>query len=333
MQNVVSIIVPVYNVEKYLPTCVESVINQTSPLWELILVDDGSSDSSGRICDGYSQGNPKIKVFHKKNGGVSSARNLGIKKASGKWLTFLDSDDWFEEKAIEFILENVGNVDILRFGMKKIYNNAEVVVHIHSTESHSEYMKQVVAYEGILGVCGGVYRKDIFESGKIFFDESLKKAEDWKVLFSLTKIAKNIRVVDAPLYLYNKTNEKSCTSSISYEKEFDSLSVFCFIRDNVDYHVAGIEGSLQKARMKLYHKMIGMIAIIEGKHFIKSFCLVRKTKKMLGSVTLRNVWKKDASFLEKFVDSLSLHFATFPFFLMLYVLKYGRKNRLLGRDI
>ena len=90
-----SVIVPIYNVEKYLKQCIESVIKQQLDSYELILVDDGSTDSSKSICDNYSEKNANIKVFHKKNEGASSARNYGLKKASGKYVLFLDSDDWW----------------------------------------------------------------------------------------------------------------------------------------------------------------------------------------------------------------------------------------------
>ena len=97
MENpLVSVIIPVYNVEKYLEECVNSVINQTYKNIEVILVDDGSTDSSGDICDEYVMFDSRISVLHKANGGLSSARNAGMKKASGEWIYFLDSDDFLE---------------------------------------------------------------------------------------------------------------------------------------------------------------------------------------------------------------------------------------------
>lgn len=97
----VSVIVPVYKVEKYLPECIESVLAQTFTDFELILVDDGSPDNSGKICDAYAARDPRIRVFHKENGGVSSARNLGIKHARSELLSFLDSDDSWAPSFLE----------------------------------------------------------------------------------------------------------------------------------------------------------------------------------------------------------------------------------------
>lgn len=93
----ISVIVPVYNSEKYLDDCIRSIIGQSYTDWELLLIDDGSTDSSGKICDGYALQDSRIKVLHKENGGVSSSRNLGLDNACGNWVTFIDSDDWVEQ--------------------------------------------------------------------------------------------------------------------------------------------------------------------------------------------------------------------------------------------
>lgn len=97
----ISVIVPIYNVEKYLPQCIEGILSQTFIDFELLLVDDGSTDGSGRICDGFMQKDSRVKVFHTENRGVSAARNLGIKKSSADWLCFVDSDDWVESDYLQ----------------------------------------------------------------------------------------------------------------------------------------------------------------------------------------------------------------------------------------
>ena len=111
-----SIIIPVYNVEQYLRECVESILMQSCDDYEIILVDDGSSDKSGKICDKYSEKNNKIKVVHKENGGLSSARNAGIKIAIGKYIIFIDSDDYYDDKNLLFNSKNIfakNNADML----------------------------------------------------------------------------------------------------------------------------------------------------------------------------------------------------------------------------
>lgn len=111
MNPIISIIVPVYNGDKYLSRCVDSILNQTFQDWELLLVDDGSTDKSGEICDEYAIKDKRIKAFHKKNGGVSSARNYGIKHIEGEWIMFCDADDelmaFCLKKLISFIQEGI----------------------------------------------------------------------------------------------------------------------------------------------------------------------------------------------------------------------------------
>ena len=118
----ISVIVPVYNVEKYLRKCIESILNQTFREFELILVDDGSTDSSGKICDEYALKDSRIKVIHKENGGASSARNAGLDVAKGEYIGFVDSDDWIEMdmygELYRLIKEN--NTDISVCGINNI---------------------------------------------------------------------------------------------------------------------------------------------------------------------------------------------------------------------
>lgn len=105
MKPVISVIIPVFNVEKFLPKCVESILSQTEKNIEIILVDDGSKDSSPAICDAFAEKDSRVKVLHKENGGVSSARNLGLDTAEGKYISFIDSDDWIEKDTYETALK------------------------------------------------------------------------------------------------------------------------------------------------------------------------------------------------------------------------------------
>ena len=103
----VSVVVPVYNVEKYLDRCITSISNQTYPDFELILVDDGAGDSSGSICDAWAEADARIRVFHKENGGLSDARNYGIDYAKGEYITFVDSDDYIDRDYLSILVGRV----------------------------------------------------------------------------------------------------------------------------------------------------------------------------------------------------------------------------------
>ena len=100
----ISVIVPVYKVEQYLHRCIDSILSQSFTDFELLLIDDGSPDNCGKICDEYTQKDSRVRVFHKPNGGVSSARNLGLDNAKGKWIAFIDSDDFVEKEYLEKLL-------------------------------------------------------------------------------------------------------------------------------------------------------------------------------------------------------------------------------------
>ena len=107
MNPMISVIVPIYNVEKYLARCVDSIVNQTYKNLEIILVDDGSPDRCPQMCDDYAEKDSRIKVIHKKNGGLSDARNAGMAVATGEYISFIDSDDWIETSMFELLLNNI----------------------------------------------------------------------------------------------------------------------------------------------------------------------------------------------------------------------------------
>lgn len=122
----ISVIVPVYNAEKYLHRCIDSILNQTFPDFELLLIDDGSKDQSGEICDEYAKKDSRVKVFHKENGGVSSARNVGIDNAVGEYICFCDSDDWVEKTWLLSFFERMCDNDMLITSFN-IYENEKKV--------------------------------------------------------------------------------------------------------------------------------------------------------------------------------------------------------------
>lgn len=121
----VSVIIPVYNVEKYLSRCIDSVLAQTFTDFEILLIDDGSYDNSGYICDQYAENDNRIRVFHKENGGVSSARNVGLDNARGEWIAFIDADDWISEDYLK--QEYDVNTDIIQLGYNVISENGELI--------------------------------------------------------------------------------------------------------------------------------------------------------------------------------------------------------------
>lgn len=123
----VSIIVPVYKVEKYIQECLDSIISQSFADWECLLIDDGSPDKSGLICDQYAEKDSRIRVFHKENGGPSRARNIGLDNANGDWVLFVDADDWVDTDILSSLDLNQNAADIIFFGFKRCYEDTRIV--------------------------------------------------------------------------------------------------------------------------------------------------------------------------------------------------------------
>lgn len=210
MESLISIITPVYNTEKYLPECIQSVFNQSYKNWELLLIDDGSQDGAGAICDEYAARDSRIKVFHKENGGVSSARNVGLDNAKGEWITFLDSDDMFEPQYLEKCLfyAKKYNVDVVKFYFSGTYFSNHT---IDRTEEFSlltinDYLKKNYSVSSI-----GLYKKSIISS--LRFNEKMKYAEDQLFNYELIQRAGHCGFINEALYYY-RANEMSATKTV-----------------------------------------------------------------------------------------------------------------------
>lgn len=209
----VSVIVPVYNKEKYLHRCIDSILAQTFTNFEVLLVDDGSTDGSGAICDEYATKEECIRVFHKRNGGVSSTRNLGLYKSKGDWVAFIDADDYVDTCYLENLLPIAGEDFVM-----------------DSSDNRSQHFEDAV-YKGnelfhvalsdwhILCPWGKLYRRDIIVRERMRFDEVMPNGED--TLFNLNYLAyvSILRVISSSLYHYeSNVGESLCKSPTPYEK-------------------------------------------------------------------------------------------------------------------
>lgn len=221
----VSVIVPVYNVEKYLRQCVESVLSQTYTDIEIILVDDGSPDKCPEICDEYAKKDARIKVIHKENGGLSSARNAGLGVACGQYVMFVDSDDyWDDVSSLKTIRDNIDieKPDILIFGMKKYYQKDKVFaderipITINGVEfSHTEYISAIMK-EGIYvaSAWDKVYKRSLIEENNLRFVEG-QLSEDIEWCEKILLLKPVIRTIPKCFYVYRQQNSNSITMNIS----------------------------------------------------------------------------------------------------------------------
>lgn len=225
----ISIIIPVYNAENFLKRCIESVERQTFENWELILVDDGSTDFSKVICDKYAQNNQRIKVIHKQNGGVSSARNVGMNHALGEYVMFLDSDDWIEPELCQELIDGTSGSDFVIGGYKAIYkkNQIEYVVKARKNQFPEEFsntFNQLYKNHLMNTPWAKLYKRDLIRDQK--FDEDIRLGEDF--LFNLNYLPKcsYISIVSTTGYNYNVTNEDSATKKFKAEDFSQILLVY-----------------------------------------------------------------------------------------------------------
>lgn len=199
----ISVIVPVYNVEKYLRCCVDSILAQTFTDIEVLLVDDGSTDSSGAICDEYAKKDSRVRVFHKTNGGVSSARNLGLDEALGKWIMFVDSDDKVAPEICEQLLGHASNGCIpmcTHYG----WHGEELrrsMPEVNAGEIYS-ITKYLLLGNRITMVWGKLYKKEIIDIDCKRFEETASFAEDAIFNYDYIKDIESYCLIDEPLYYY-----------------------------------------------------------------------------------------------------------------------------------
>ncbi len=221
----VSVIVPVYNVEKYLHRCVDSIISQTYENLEIILVDDGSPDNSGKICDEYAKKDNRIQVVHKSNGGISSARNAGIKTSTGDYIVYVDSDDWLEKNAIEMLHKTIidENVDLVMGNYFVSDDNGTNNANTYAEKiSNKKFVKGTEEFENnvIMPFVNGqracfiwlfITKKSFLLDEKIF-DEGISFVEDGLYTLKLIKKINSMYFLDMPLYHYF-TNQNGLTRS------------------------------------------------------------------------------------------------------------------------
>ena len=205
MNDLISVIIPVYNVEKYLEKCVNSVINQTYSNIEIILVDDGSTDSSGKMCEELSKMDKRVKVFHKKNGGLSDARNYGIDKAIGEYICFVDSDDFVTKDMCEILYGDIKkfNVDVAFCSFIDCYGNIPIVNN-NIYERYKLTKKEAIEYVMIgdkvpISAVAKLYKKSVFD--KVRFTKG-KTYEDALIMIELLDNCENISFNTSKVYYY-----------------------------------------------------------------------------------------------------------------------------------
>ncbi|HOV37303.1 MAG TPA: glycosyltransferase family 2 protein [Spirochaetales bacterium] len=236
----VSIIVPVYNVEKYIHRCVDSILAQTFTDFECILIDDGSPDNCPAICDEYAQKDSRVKVIHQKNAGVSAARNVGLEAATGKWIGFVDSDDWIENNYIYELIDF--NADLVISGYKEYVKNKLFIrtykyLFLKKNEffRYFDFFRNTQDLNYILhSPISKLYKKEILLENNIFFDKRISLGEDY--IFNLQYFLKCENIIIKPFssYNYNRIdNSLSNVLSLTKEKIINLLYIVDYTKNYV----------------------------------------------------------------------------------------------------
>lgn len=260
--DLVSIIIPVYNVENYLDKCVDSVILQTYKNIEIILVDDGSKDHSGAICDHWKEKDKRIKVIHKTNGGLSSARNAGIEISSGDYLFFLDSDDYISVHTIEILLKHAkeNNADLVETALTHVYKNKNVCrapkgpIKVLGTEE--ALIWDLGGKGGAVSSCGKLFKRSIFSNYR--FREKKLHEDHFSIVDLLSKANRFVFVPDSFYYYIHRNN--SITTYDFSPKSLDDMEAAAYnyklIASKYPKAIKAAEFRLDFSTLKLIDKLM-----------------------------------------------------------------------------
>ena len=232
-----SIIVPVYNVELYLRQCLDSVIHQTFSDYEIICINDGSTDNSSVILQEYSQ----IRIINQANKGLSAARNIGIKEATGDYLIFLDSDDWLENDALQIIHDNLTDEDLLCFNGRRFFEDGkqevpDAGIREENLTGWAYYNKYALVPRKFHFVCVvlRVYRREYLLKNKLFFEEGIYHEDNLFTPFACY-YAQTVRVIPDCLYIYRiregSITQHNTTQNANYKRIIDTVTVSNILSD------------------------------------------------------------------------------------------------------
>ena len=297
--STVSIIVPIYKVEDYIRECIDSILAQTYPDFELILVDDGSPDICGRICDDYAKGDNRIKVVHKVNGGLTSARNAGLEVAKGDWIMHVDGDDWIEPDMIKSLIEaaQATGADLV-FGDFTKYGPYAGYYKLPTWSSDKiKSMSNYLAYT-MTTIWGSIAKRSLYADHSLKSPEGISYCEDFHLIVRLCHFAKKVVNVHRPFYHY-RYRPTSIMSNMNRKTEADEQwayqdTIRFFKEQGVyeDYRKVMSWRVLKSAQELLLdpagHKRF-MELFNDGREFIFSCPFVNRKIKMLAWMLTHNL--------------------------------------------
>ncbi len=303
----ISIIIPVYNAEPYLDQCIESVTSQIYKDWECILINDGSKDSSGSICDKWSQRDQRIRVVHQLNKGVSVARNRGIKESKGEFIVFIDSDDWVEPNYLSDLIDNmIENIDIIISGNNQYKQNKKIITYKPTNKNIIEFSSNSTAafiknIELLYGPYSKLYRTKTIKKNNILFPEDYSLGEDLLFNFQYLNYTQKIGYIPKANYNYRILNAGSLTS-IYRDNTFD-IHYHLYLARKSFFINKKIWNSISKRY--LFNQLWG---IIYDALFYKKNITYKNIKSILEIEDIKELrlWSKDFN-CSKWIKFLILH--------------------------
>ncbi len=302
MKDKVSIIVPIYNVEQYLEECVNSILNQTYNNIEILLVDDCATDKSGDIAKQFEEKDSRCKyIKREKNGGLSAARNTGIKNATGDFLCFIDSDDWISDDYVQSMLElaKKDNSEIVVCDYYMViedrYEDGNSLIQINNNSTKEEKIAYIRNH-----ACTKMFKKEFWLNQGLMFPEDIKRGEDMGVTIPLLTYANNISIINKNLYYYrqrvNSLSYKKERTKIDlsfYDKTFQNMlknSNTCY-KEEIEYH-AIMEMIYGKTMLMLKHRYSRKEIREHLKKFDIEFIKWRKNKYIKKTNLLKKLFIK-----------------------------------------
>ena len=267
----ISVIVPVYKVEKYLRRCVDSILNQTYSDFELLLVDDGSPDNCPQICDEYASQDPRVRVIHKPNGGLVSARNAGILASRGDYICYVDSDDWADENMLQFVHDTLANspvpLDMVLFAAHDVFEDhmGETINHVPEGYYDRKRLEKEIfprlivdSRNGLNAGCIQAHTWDKACKRELQVqcytrDERIRVFTDVPMTYECLLNCQNIYVCNEHLYFYNRANENSIRAK---SKENLLTKSFYYMTDYMQKHMRGIAPSVDRQLNELPASLI-----------------------------------------------------------------------------
>jgi len=310
MNNNISIIVPVYNAANTLNRCISSILKQSLDNYELILINDGSKDESLKICLEYAEKDPRIKVFDKKNGGPSAARNMGIDKASFNLIVFVDSDDYLETGFLENLLYDSEDVDLVVSGINKIKKNQHDTSFNFPDKFVDVKDKKVYLEDYPLADYGypfsKLFKKDLLDRHNIRFIADIHMFEDVLFLFTYIKYCDRIKLNDKALYNYVIAEGGSLSTKVnSFQSEYlGFITFYTQITKDFKITIPELTDEYPKLGYRLTRLMNRSISTLYIKGYSRTDCLSALKAYPKDSWTLYNVFNKPSNFIKKFSKKL-----------------------------